>query len=56
VKIHASINNAARLIKSTSWRLDADQRELVFFYQAPGSATVLSKHLMSNKVATPAEQ
>lgn len=56
VKIHASINNTARLIKSTSWRLDADQRELVFFYQPPGSATVLSKHLMSNKVATPVEQ
>lgn len=29
---------------------------LVFFYQPPGSATVLTKHLMSNKVVTPAEQ
>jgi hypothetical protein len=54
VKIHASINGAARLIKSTSWRIDADQRELVFFYTPPGGEMVLTKHLMSSKVATPA--
>ena len=54
VKIHASINGAARLIKSTSWRIDADQRELVFFYTPPGGEMVLTKHLMSSKVAAPA--
>ncbi|MCF7732490.1 MAG: hypothetical protein K9N23_12435 [Akkermansiaceae bacterium] len=53
VKIHASINGAARLIKSTSWRIDADQRELVFFYTPPGVETVLTKHLVSSKALTP---
>jgi hypothetical protein len=49
VRIHASIRGNARLIKSTSWRLDATQRELVFFYTRPGTEMVTTKHVMSIK-------
>ena len=34
------------LIKSSSWRLDAGQREMVFFYTPPGTTRVLAKHLV----------
>lgn len=49
VKIHASINGNPRLIKATSWRLDAGQRELVFFHTPPGSELVRAKHLFSTQ-------
>lgn len=49
VKIHASINGNSRLIKSSSWRLDAGQRELVFFHSPPGSSIVSTKHVVSTK-------
>jgi hypothetical protein len=49
VKIHASINGNSRLIKSSSWRLDAGQRELVFFHSPPGSSIVSTKHVVSTQ-------
>lgn len=49
VRIHASVNGKAVLIKSTSWRLDADQREMVFFHTPPGTGRVLAKHLLSTR-------
>lgn len=47
VKIHASIKRQPRLIKSTSWRLDSNQRELVFFHSPPGTDQVVTKHIVS---------
>lgn len=47
VKIYASINGQQRLIKSSSWRLDANQREMVFFHTPPGTEQVVSKHIVS---------
>jgi hypothetical protein len=55
VKIHASINGTPRLIKATSWRLDAGQRELVFFHTPPGSNLVRTKHLISSQSIATAE-
>lgn len=51
VRIHASIQGKTRLIKSTSWRLDAEQRELVFFHTPPGSGRVATKHILSIRPA-----
>lgn len=47
VLIHASIHEQARLVRSTSWQLAANQREVVLFYKPPGSDLVRSKHFMA---------
>ncbi len=47
VRIHASIHEQARLLRSTRWQLDANQREVVLFYGQPGSDLVRSKHFMA---------
>lgn len=56
VKIHASIEGKPRLIKATSWRLDASQRELVFFHTPPGTQLVRTKHLVSTQVLADAAE
>jgi hypothetical protein len=47
VRIHAVVDGKATLIRSTSWRLDANQREMVFFHTPPGTTHVVAKHLMA---------
>lgn len=49
IKIHASINGRTRLIRSTSWRIDSNQRELIFFHSPPGTDRVMTKHIVSTK-------
>jgi len=51
VRIHASIHEQARLVRSTSWQLNANQREVVLFYNQPGSDQVRSKHFMAIRAA-----
>ena len=47
--LERTVNGKAVLIKSTSWRLDANQREMVFFHTPPGTGRVLAKHLLSTR-------
>jgi hypothetical protein len=47
VNIYASIHDQIRLIRSTCWQLDANQREFVMFYSQPGTDLVRSKHIMT---------
>jgi len=47
VRIQASIHEQARLLRSTSWQLAANQREVVLFYGQPGSDLVRCKHFIA---------
>ncbi len=51
VSIHASIHDEVRLIRSTRWQLDENQREVVLFYSQPGTDVVRSKHIMAMRAA-----
>ncbi|MBN8458358.1 MAG: hypothetical protein J0M04_11040 [Verrucomicrobia bacterium] len=54
VRIHAVINGKPALVRSTSWRLDANQREMVFFHTPPGTGRVAAKHILSTRPEPPA--
>jgi len=51
VSIHASINDEVRLIRSTRWQLDENQREVILFYSQAGTDLVNSKHIMAMRSA-----
>ncbi len=51
VNIHASIHDEVRLIRSTRWQLDENQREVVLFYSQTDSDLVGSKHIMAMRAA-----
>ncbi|MCX6875004.1 MAG: hypothetical protein NTW21_14525 [Verrucomicrobia bacterium] len=53
VSIHASINDQVRLIRSTRWQLDDNQREVVLFYDQPGTDLVRSKHIVATRATEP---
>ena len=53
VRIYSRIDDQQRLIRSSTWRLEPGQRELIFFHTPPGTNLVQARHLISARPDDP---